>query len=322
MIHIYKYSPSKKMEWNRFLSRSNNGVFLFHRDYMDYHSKRFIDFSLMVYEGEHLVALLPANIDSNNSNRIISHGGLSYGGFITDSRMGAPLMINIFREFIEYLNGENIDAIIYKKSPFIYHSCPSDEDLYALFRIGARLVRRDASSTLYLKRTPLIQKNRIRAIKKAESAGIVVKESDDMAAFWKILQLNLARKHNKKPVHSFQEIMYLRETFPQNIRLFASYKDSAMLAGSLIYESPNVAHAQYIARNVDSKVPGSLDILFSCLIAKYSSSKRYFDFGISTEDDGLYLNEALVFFKEGFGARSIVYDTYEVDINESIKTEY
>lgn len=286
---------------------------------MEYHSKRFIDSSLMVYEDKHLVALLPANIDSN---RLISHGGLTFGGFITDSRMSASLMLSILKEFINYIKEENINKIIYKKSPSIYHSSPSDEDLYALFRIGARLVRRDVSSTLYFKRPIPFQKNRIRNIKKAELAGVVVKETDDLAAFWEILQLNLAKKYDKRPVHSLQEMMYLQETFPQNIRLFASYKDSTMLAGSLIYESPNVAHAQYIARNVDSKVPGSLDILFSNLIAMYSSSKRYFDFGISTEDDGLYLNEDLVFFKEGFGARSIVYDTYEVEINEGIKNKY
>jgi hypothetical protein len=318
-IHICKYSLSKKMEWNNFLSGSNNDVFLFHRDYMEYHSNRFVDSSFMVYDDEHLVALLPANIDSD---RLISHGGLTFGGFITGSCMTAAMMLNIMKEFVNHLRGENIIKIIYKKIPAIYHSSPSDEDLYALFRIGARLIRRDVSSTLYCKRPIPFQKNRIRNIKKAKSAGIVVKESPDLAAFWEILQLNLARKHNKEPVHSLQEMLYLQKSFPQNIRLFASYKDSTMLAGALIYESPNVAHAQYIARNVDSKVPGSLDFLFSYLIAMYSSSKRYFDFGISTEDNGLYLNEALVFFKEGFGARSIVYDTYEVDINEAIKNKY
>jgi hypothetical protein len=307
------------MEWNNFLSGSNNDVFLFHRDYMEYHSNRFVDSSLMVYDDQHLVALLPANIDSD---RLISHGGLTFGGFITDSRMTAPLMLNIMKEFLNHLRGENIKEIIYKKIPAIYHSCPSDEDLYALFRIGARLIRRDVSSTLYSKRPIPFKRNRIYNIRKAKSAGIVVKESHDLAAFWEILQLNLARKHNKEPVHSLQEIVYLKETFPQNIRLFASYKDSTMLAGSLIYESPNVAHTQYLARNVDSKDTGSTDILISNLIAMYSSSKRYFDFGISTEDNGLHLNEALVFFKEGFGARSIVYDTYGVDINEAIKNKY
>ena len=319
MINIYKYSISRKMEWNRFLSGSNNGVFLFHRDYMEYHSKRFVDCSLMVYEGDHLLALLPANIDSD---RLISHNGLTFGGFITDSSMKASLMLDIFEELIGYLSKNGIKKMVYKKIPFIYHSYPSDEDLYALFRIGARLIRRDLSSSLYLRRMLPFQKNRIRNIRKAELSGIVVRESDDLAAFWKILQSNLARKYSKEPVHSFQEIMYLQETFPQNIRLFASFKDDTMLAGSLIYESTNVVHAQYIARNIDNGTQGPLDFLFSNLIAKYSLSKRYFDFGISTEDDGLYLNEPLVFFKEGFGARSIVYDSYEVDINEAVKNKY
>jgi hypothetical protein len=313
MIHIHKYSSSQKMEWNHFLGGSKNGVFLFNRDYMEYHSKRFVDFSLMIYEGGKLVALLPANIDSD---RLITHGGLTFGGFITDQHMKAALMIKIFDATIEYLKENKVKKMIYKTSPYIYHIYPSDEDLYALFRKGARLVRRDVSSTIFLENQHLIQKNRLQSIKKAELSGIVVKECTDMANFWRILQSNLERKYNKKPVHSLQEMQYLQEKFPQNIRLFASYKDNIMRAGVLVYESFNVAHTQYIAKDIYDKVQGSLDILLSDLITAYSSSKKYFDFGMSNENEGLYLNENLIFFKEGFGARSIVYDFYEVDIYE------
>ena len=36
----------------------------------------------------------------------------------------------------------------------------------------------------------------------------------------------------------------------------------------------------------------------------------YFDFGKSTERHGEYLNEQLIFQKEGFGGRAVCYDTY------------
>ena len=41
------------------------------------------------------------------------------------------------------------------------------------------------------------------------------------------------------------------------------------------------------------------------------------DFGISTEHGGDYLNEGLIFQKEGFGARSVCYDCYEVALDRA-----
>jgi hypothetical protein len=37
-----------------------------------------------------------------------------------------------------------------------------------------------------------------------------------------------------------------------------------------------------------------------------------FDFGISTENSGFFLNEGLLFQKESFGGRAIVYETYKL----------
>ena len=41
---------------------------------------------------------------------------------------------------------------------------------------------------------------------------------------------------------------------------------------------------------------------------------QWFDFGTSNEDAGRYLNEGMVAHKEEFGGRSIVYDTYSLDL--------
>ena len=41
------------------------------------------------------------------------------------------------------------------------------------------------------------------------------------------------------------------------------------------------------------------------------ADRRYFSFGISTEQAGQYLNEGLIAQKEGFGARTVVHDFYE-----------
>jgi lipid II:glycine glycyltransferase (peptidoglycan interpeptide bridge formation enzyme) len=39
------------------------------------------------------------------------------------------------------------------------------------------------------------------------------------------------------------------------------------------------------------------------------------DFGISTELDGRQLNAGLIDYKEGFGARAVNYDFYEMPVS-------
>jgi hypothetical protein len=58
---------------------------------------------------------------------------------------------------------------------------------------------------------------------------------------------------------------------------------------------------------------GSLDFLYHHLITSVFKEKRFFDFGISNEEQGEKLNEGLVFWKESFGASTIVHDFYEVE---------
>ena len=85
-----------------------------------------------------------------------------------------------------------------------------------------------------------------------------------------------------------------------------------IVAGTVMYVTDNVAHSQYIAASEQGRDYGALDLLFSKLITDVFAAHRYFDFGISTEQGGRFLNEGLMFQKEGFGARAVVYDTYEI----------
>lgn len=78
MFEIVRYTAQRADEWNRFVAASKNGTFLFDRRFMDYHSDRFSDYSLMVYLKGRLYALLPANADGQT---LVSHGGLTYGGW-------------------------------------------------------------------------------------------------------------------------------------------------------------------------------------------------------------------------------------------------
>ena len=313
-IEITRYTPQHKEEWDNFIRNSKNGTFLFHRGYMDYHSDRFADCSLMFYKAGRLAALMPANI-IRGERMLQSHGGLTYGGLVMNDNTRAVDVLDIFNALKEYMqNILDVKTLQYKPLPYIYNRGASDEPLYALFRHGAKVTARSISSTIETCHKVKFSEQRTRCIKKALNTGVACGESQKMEAFWQILTETLAVQHGCKPVHSVEEIKRLQSLFPENIKLYTATKESMTLAGVIVYEMPEVAHFQYIAASPEGKACGALDLLIAHLIKEVYSTKRFIDFGISTEQGGTILNEGLIHQKEGFGGRAVIYDTYELNI--------
>ena len=311
MIEITKYTNNNKAEWNEFISNSKNGVFLFYRDFMDYHSDRFQDYSLMFYKENDLVALLPANILGNT---IQSHAGLTFGGLVTNKKISTVLTLEIFEELKVFFKKHTINKLIYKQIPYIFHLFPAEEDVYALYRNNARILKQEASSLIYLQDKIKFSKGKKCGISKAKKACLEVQESKDYQSFFEIEKELLQKKHKTKPVHTAEEMEMLSGNFPENIKLFGVFKNNKMLAGSIIFKNNQTVHTQYIGSDDEGKELGALDYLMDYLINSYYANEKYFDFGISTENKGLHLNEGLIAQKEMFGGRTIIYNTYEMDI--------
>ncbi|MDU1904405.1 MAG: GNAT family N-acetyltransferase [Dysgonomonas sp.] len=310
-IEIKKYSPDRKKEWDDFVSSSKNGTFLFYRDFMEYHSNRFTDCSLLFYHKEKLLALLPANI----ADRILhSHQGLTYGGLIMGISATTKIVLDIFECLIKYLQENKIHRLIYKAVPHIYHKISAEEDLYALYQNKAILAGRSISSCIVQQNKLKYSELRKRGIKKAQANHLQVGKSSNFRKFWQILEENLSQRFSVSPVHTISEISYLKEMFPDNIRLFqVNDSNEEIVAGCVVFETDRVVHIQYISASAKGKETGALDFLFDHLITNIYQDKPYFEFGISTENNGAYLNEGLISQKEGFGGRGIVYDMYRLD---------
>jgi hypothetical protein len=314
VIDIVPYSQELKSEWDRFVSGSKNGTFLFNRDYMEYHSDRFRDQSLLIYDKKgKLISLLPAN---RRGDTLVSHEGLTYGGFISDKTMTVGLMLCVFEKVLSYLPNQGISKFLYKTIPHIYHRLPAEEDRYCLFRVGAALVRSDVTSVIEYSHAFSFQQRRLRGISKGLKNGLAVTRSQDFPQFWEILSRNLQDRHKVDPVHSLEEIQLLANRFPNEMNLYVCYQDSRILAGAVVYLSTNVCHVQYNAATDAGRRIGAIDLLFGELIGSHSNSKKFFDFGISTEDNGRYLNSGLVQYKEGFSARTVVHDFFEIHLSK------
>ncbi len=312
-ITVSIYNHENKSLWDNFVSNSKNGTFLFYRDYMEYHSDRFIDHSLMFYNKGELIAVLPAN---QKDGVLYSHAGLTFGGIISDYNMTVKLMLNIFETLKEHCKDQGFSKLIYKAIPAIYHSVPADEDLFALFTLGAEIVGRNVSSSVFLQKRRKFSQKRRTIINKAKRINLTVKRSYDFMGFMDLVQTVVSERYGARPVHSGEEMIMLAERFPENIKLFASFKDEVMLAGCLMYESQNVAHGQYAANSELGRTLGAQDIIIDYLLNNYYVNKKYFDLGTSTLNQGQFLNEGLIGHKESFGASSIVYDFYELPFTE------
>lgn len=312
MMNICRYTEDKAQAWDDFVKASKQGTFLFQRGYMDYHHDRFQDYSLMVYDHTRLVAVLPAN---EADGTLWSHQGLTYGGWLTTARTTVEQVCEAFRLANDYLHQAGFHRVVYKAMPWIYHQLPAEEDLYALTNVcGARLIARHISSTLVAHHRMRFAESRRSGIRKAVREGLTVGESEDIPAFWTILNNNLSHKYGAKPVHTVSELQLLKSRFPQEIRLFMTYNQGVPLGGTLIFETPQVVHTQYISASPEGKSLGALDLLFDELLNKVYRNVPYFDFGKSSDGDGHDLNQPLIFQKEGFGGRGVCYDWYEYDV--------
>ena len=228
------------------------------------------------------------------------------------SRCSAKGVQEVFAAMNTYLSDMGVRRVVYKAIPWIYHQLPAEEDLYALTSIcHARLIIRDISSAVLGDRPVKFSESRKSGLRKALRMGLTVRESEDFATFWQILNANLTAKYGVRPVHSVSELELLHGHFPQGIRLYMVYDGETPLGGTLLFLTPQVLHTQYISATAEGKAHGAIDLLFNHLINEVYTDYRYIDFGKSTVSDSADLNEQLIFQKEGFGARAVCYDTYE-----------
>lgn len=308
-MEVVRYSPGHKARWNQFVAKSKNGTFLFDRDYMEYHADRFQDHSLLILDEKGNIHAVLAG--SAHDQQLVSHGGLTYGGLVVTSDAKLSQVRDWFVIIGKYLHAAGFNSVLYKAIPPIYHTMPAAEDLYCLHQMGAKLIRRDASTVIHLPSQLRFSKGKKEGIKKGVQAGVEVSEGTNFASFFQLGQQVLQSRHGVKPVHSADEMSLLNGRFPNNIRLFNATLGGTLLAGVLVFVDRKTAHTQYMFNSDQGLQCGALDLLLAHLIQQEFANLDYFSFGISTEQQGTQLNEGLCLQKEMFGGRTICHDFYE-----------
>ena len=302
--------------WDALVGAAPMATFLHTRRFLDHHGDRFPDLSLLLLEGGELAGVFPAAAHPQDERRVVSHPGSTFGGLAHDGGLAGERMIDALKAIRAAYREQGFETLSYKAVPHIYHRLPSEDDLYALFRLGATRARADLSCAIDLDARRPAASRRRRGLRKARSEGVEVRRSPDLAHhLWPVLEANLRERHGVDPVHTVEEILQLHELFPEEVGFVAGILDGEVLGGIVTFTTPRVVHPQYIASGERGRGVSVLDAVFEYSIDEARrAGARFFDFGISTVDDGRQLNDGLHGFKREFGGGGVTYESYELSL--------
>lgn len=272
--------------WNEFVANAKNATFLFHRDFMEYHSDRFHDFSLLIFdEKQNLKAILPAN---RVGDTLFSHQGLTYGGLVFEKTHNSVFTSKIMDDVFLFLKVNGVKEVQIKIIPTIYSEASTQEFDHYLFSSGARLSNREMNLIIDLRNTWNLSKSKLKHFRKVD-LNLEIREESDFSLFWEsVLTPRLSKKFNSKPVHSLSEIQYLKNKFNSNIMQFSAYYNKELVAGITIFKFGNVVKSQYGATTNAGEKVRALDFLFITLIEKFrKEGDHYFDMGTVANNEGL-----------------------------------
>ncbi|MDB5800497.1 MAG: family N-acetyltransferase [Rhodocyclales bacterium] len=310
-------------EWDALCRAAPMATFLHTRAFLSYHGDRFEDASRVLRDERGLmIAVLPAARQPGQSDTVCTHPGASFGGLVhAGDLLGEDLIKALAMICMDY-RGSGFSSLRYKLTPHIYHRWPADDDRYALWRLGAGATqyRCDLSSAIDLAARGTPNSRRRRALRNAQTAALTIHDdTTKLESFWHVLAANLAERHDAKPVHSLQEIQLLAGRFPDEIALLTAQVSGNIEAGVLLFLSARVCHAQYIACSAAGRAVNALDALFEQGIHKaHQLGCRYFDFGISNEDEGRHLNTGLYQFKSEFGGGGVAHAFYDLPLDAKL----
>lgn len=321
-VKVINYIESDFDQWDEFVRNSRNGTIMQERRFISYHgAERFDDCSLMFYDARNkLTAVMPAAVKKTTDKIFCSHPGASHGGVVVNHSFGTSEALALAQTLVENCRAGDFKAIEIKPVPRIYQHWPCDEIDFAFRHSGFMPVYTELATVLPLREiTPenyFMSKTARRNVQKAENMGVRVNESVDFATYWGILEANLGQRHGARPTHTLEEIKELTRRYPENIKLVAAFYQEAMISGVVMFLlNSRVINCFYIAQDYDYQQLRSLNLVFHRLINwGIKKGYHYLDWGISTENKGKLVNYGLFRFKEEFGGRGLLRETYRLEL--------
>ncbi|MDY2657665.1 MAG: GNAT family N-acetyltransferase [Candidatus Limiplasma sp.] len=316
-FHLLPYDPSWEERWDRFVMEgSMNGTFLQTRRFLSYHPQgRFEDVSLMVLDGQELVAVCPAAAQTVNGVRMLrSHPGSTFGGLVVSSALlRAPRLVTLMEQLDMYWRGQGFGASELKLTSDLFSTQPTDVLQYVLYHAGYTDELEIAAYVPIAGRTheelvAAYSFNKRYDLKKCVKTGLSdrpLHTQEELAAFYDLLCENL-KKFDATPVHTLAELVDFHDVrLSDEVRFLGVFTpEGKMVAGACLFWfcQARVLHTQYLATAPLKGCVPSTYLYDSVIRAGMSLGAKCVSFGTSTHDRGRVLNTGLIQNKEGYGS--------------------
>lgn len=310
-IEIRKYTEEYHEQWDLFVrTASRNGGLFQERRFLSYHpAGRFNDASLIFLEKGQFLAVFPAAIISEDGNRkVVSHPGSSCGGLVYLHTATLHQVMKILEALIEYYRNKNLFSIEMRLSEPIFNAIPDEELRYLLWHRGFTLKSQEISTCVKLNESrsweKLCRKRNLSYIRQQEREGVVISETSDINRVYPLIEQNLMTRYNRVPTHSREELMRLKEIYPDRIHYWIAEKEGNVLGLTVLFDvNETGVHCFYIARNEQFETMKAMPLLFHKVFEHYlQKGFTWFNFGISSR--GQQIKWGILEFKENIGGRA------------------
>jgi hypothetical protein len=327
MISIKKYTEKLNNIWDDFIFNSNNGTIFHTQQFLSYHqNKKFTNHSLLFFDKDILLAVLPASIIKNNNQKILcSHPGASFGGMVYSQNLNFITYNNIISCLEQYCIKKKFDIIRLINTPNIYHKTKDDSFNYLLqwreFIQKETYISHYLENNFEIKTLTLLHKRKQRYIKNIiQNNKFSYKADQSFNLFYPIL-LQSKKLFKTFPTHSLEELFLLKKEFPEKIHLLLFYDYQTVVGGSvLFFTTNNTVLIFYNAINPKYKQSHlSTYQLYECMRFAKKNNKKIIDFGVSHTPETknpLDPKFSLIQFKEHFSAKGVLRIVYEKALNE------
>ncbi|MGB3590764.1 MAG: hypothetical protein WBA16_03680 [Nonlabens sp.] len=311
MLEVIYYQPEYRDVWDTFVAQVPGGTFLFDRNFMEYHSDRFCDASLMIYRKGELFCCIPASIDGN---KWTSHAGLTFGGLVFAQDVSSEMMQEIIISIQHILFNNNCRQINFKLPIAPYHPQISTI-IQGLENSHFVPTGTFTNVTVSVDRPVAANSKKTAGYRNGKFDGLQIKRKTNFEAFWNQLLIpQLASKHQTKPVHNLAEIQLLAQRFPNNIIQHNVYYENLLVAGVTYFLFKGIAKSQYAACNDLGRKNRAMDFVYLESMRFFKDfGYAYLDLGTVNKDDGR-IDEGLYKFKTELGGKAFNQMTYALEL--------
>lgn len=306
-LYIKKYNIENFNEWDNFVMvESINGTIYNTRKFLLTHKEnKFVDESILIYNNNELVCIVPCC--KNNDNNYFSHIGCTYGGIIISQKINNIENLNEIIELILQYYDNNIQ---FRVSDYIYNL----SNIECLYYLLNKKLKQKIELSWYVSTdnkwyNNLLNKRNQKYLEKFEKniKNIIYvanfdEQKNDYIEFYNILKYNLNNNYKTEPTHNLSEFLKLSEILKDEHKLYIAKNENSLILGGVyvILTNKQCWYTFYISRNIKTNNNNCsiIAIMKKILLDGNLNNVKYIDYGISTENQGEYLNLGLSKFKE------------------------